>query len=373
MPTVIIAQSRMVHYRAPLYEHLRSRLATEGVQLRVVHGTAHGQKILERDEAVLPWAELLPARRLPGTGGRAVWLPVASVRHGAALVIVPERVGWLATYELLARRRVERFRLACWGHGPGAHDHAPSRASRGVRYALARRFDWWFSYTEGTTQRLMDAGVSRSRISTLNNTIDVQKLRRALPPANGEHDAVAQRLRLAGSSAAYIGALRPNKRIDLLLETGQLISERIPDFVLVIGGDGPMRSLVESAAATSPWLRYVGPVFGEEKAQILGAVQLMLQPAWLGLVVLDAFAAGLPIVSFDRASHSPEEEYLADGVHGYRVSGNRTSDLAAAAVKLLQDEDLRARMGAAAYSAGSTLTIEAMSDRFARGIQQALA
>jgi glycosyltransferase involved in cell wall biosynthesis len=91
------------------------------------------------------------------------------------------------------------------------------------------------------------------------------------------------------------------------------------------------------------------------------------------LVVLDAFAAGIPIVSFDRISHGPEEEYLVDGVHGCRVTGDRPSDLAAAAVKLLEDDDLRRRMGFAAYSAGSALTIEAMSDRFARGICQALA
>jgi len=373
MPTVMIVMPRMVQYRVPLLEQLRGQLSAEGVQLRVVHGTAHGQTILQRDEATLPWAESLPTRRLPAVGGRAVWLPVGSVRRGASLVIVPEGAGWLSNYDLLVRRPVGRFRLACWGHGPGEQDQAHSRASRAVRYGLARRFDWWFSYTDGTTRRLVDAGVSRSRISTLNNTIDVNAVRAHLPRSAAERSAVAHRLQLGDMSAAYIGALRANKRIDLLLEAGQLVSERIPGFVLVIGGDGPMRGLVESAMVDSPWLRYVGPVFGEEKAQILGAVQLMLQPAWLGLVVLDAFAAGLPIVSFDRASHSPEEEYLVDGVHGCRVRGGRTADLAAAVVKLLEDDDLRAQMGAAAYSAGSALTIEAMSDRFARGIRQALA
>jgi L-malate glycosyltransferase len=372
MPTVIIVMPRMVHYRVALLEQLRARLAADEIHLRVLHATAHGQTILQRDDVALPWAEPLPARRVPMTGGRAVWLPVGRLRHGADLVIVPEGAGWLANYELLARRPFERFRLACWGHGPGAQDQAVNRVTRAIRYGLARRFDWWFTYTEGTTRRLVDAGVPPARISTLNNTIDVLALRRALPRGSEGSSRIEQRLRLSGMSAAYIGALRPNKRIDLLLEVGRMIAEEIPDFVLVIGGDGPMRSLIESALATSPWLRYVGPVFEDEKAQILGAVQIMLQPAWLGLVVLDAFAAGLPIVSFDQASHSPEEEYLVDGVHGYRVQGDSTSELAAAAVRLLEDDDLRDRMGAAAYRAGSELTIEEMSDRFAKGIRQAL-
>lgn len=372
MPTVIIVMPRMVHYRVALLEQLRARLAVDEMHLRVLHGTAHGPTTLQRDDGTLPWAEPLTARRVPMTGGRGVWLPVGQLLDGADLVIVPEGAGWLANYELLARRPFERFRLACWGHGPGAQDQAVNRVTRAIRYGLARRFDWWFTYTEGTARRLVDAGVPRSRITPLNNTIDVLALRRDMPRKEEERSRVQKRLRLSGATAAYIGALRPNKRIDLLLDAGQMIAEEVPDFVLVVGGDGPLRGLVESAARSRPWLRYVGPVFDEEKAQILDAAQIMLQPAWLGLVVLDAFAAGLPIVSFDRASHSPEEEYLVDGVHGYRVSGPDPSDLAAAAVDLLEDHDLRSRMGAEAYRAGSALTIEEMSDRFARGIRQAL-
>jgi L-malate glycosyltransferase len=370
--TVLLVQHVLLQYRLPLLECLRERLAAGGVRLRVVHGAASGDLKLQRDEGTLPWTEQLPTRGVPGTGGRGLWMPITGAREDADLVIVPEMAGWLPTYELLARRRRGRFLVACWGHGPGPDDHAQYAATRAIRLRLARSFDWWFSYTEGTTRRLLQAGVPGSQVTTLNNTVDVVGLRRLMDPRDGGRDRARADANLQGPTALYLGALRADKRIDVLLEAAAEIAQRVAGFTLVVGGDGPLRGHVEAALLDNPWLRYAGPVFGKEKAQFLLSADLMLQPAWLGLVVNDAFAAGLPIVTFDDARHSPEGEYLQHGVQGLRLSGNDPSDFATMTVDLLRDPLRLKAMGAAAWEAGSELTIERMADRFVAGITTAL-
>lgn len=373
MPTVILSQAVLLQYRMPLLQELRQRLQSEGIRLRLLHGVVRGSQALQGDEGRLPWAECVVARRVPGTRGRGLWIPIPVSRDGADLVIVPEAAGWVPTYELLLRRRSKRFVLACWGHGPSEDDHAQNRLTRKVRRRLAPKFDWWFSYTSGSTQRLIDAGVPSRRVTTLFNTVDVTGLRRELARATRERDMTRGSYRLTGTTAVFLGALTTGKGIDVLLQAGAELARQIPDFTLVVCGDGPLRRDVEAAVRHTRWLRYAGPVFGMEKARILAAADLMLQPRMVGLVAADAFAAGLPLVMFDQAHHGPEEEYVIDGVHGCRVPGNQPLDLASATAALVDAPQRMRRMAGAAWNAGSELTIERMADRFVQGIKSALA
>ena len=200
----------------------------------------------------------------------------------------------------------------------------------------------------------------------------MEGLRRQVESARATSAQVRERLSLHGPTAVYLGALRADKRLDLLLVAAERISSRIAGFTLIIGGDGPERRVIDTALATSPWLRYVGPVFGWDKAAILASADVLLQPAAMGLVVLDAYAAGLPVVTFDRASHSPEEEYLRDGIEGIRVPGTDSTAFADAVVRLLDDPAIRDVLARGAMAAGSTHSIEDMARRFAEGIEAAL-
>lgn len=371
-PRVVVVQPWLVQYRVSLFEQLRTQLAAAGVTLHLVHGAAPPILASQRDASTLWWADARSTHWIPGTARRAGWTPLGRLGAETDLIIVQETVGSLSTYEAMLRRGMGGARVACWGHGPGPEDHAPHAVTRRVRSSLARRYDWWFTYTAGTRERLRAAGVPVSRITTLYNTIDVAELRNCLAAARASAEVARQELGLRGPTALYLGALRTDKRIDVLLAVGARIAAAVPGFTLLIGGDGPERGRIEQALSGATWLRYLGAVFGPAKAHALAVADIMLQPAHLGLVVLDAFAAGLPIVTFDEAGHGPEEEYLVDGVHGVRVRGDRPEDLADAAVALLRDPVRRRPLGSAAWSSGSSHTIESMAERFSAGIVAAL-
>ena len=96
-------------------------------------------------------------------------------------------------------------------------------------------------------------------------------------------------------------------------------------------------------------------------------------PGLLGLNVVDAFALGIPTLTTNIDWHSPEVDYLMDGVNGSVAPDSCTPKVFAdCAVEILRDDERLARLQAGAERAGNELSVEDMADRFADGIVQAL-
>lgn len=372
MARILVLEPGIRQYRAPFFEYLRGSLAHRGHHLRLLHPELGRSARSERDEANLGWSEQIRSLRVPGSGGALVWMPVLEEAQQSDLVIVPEQAGWLHTYLLLGLPR-RSFALACWGHGPSDDDHARNRFTRESRRRTAALYDWWFSYTLGTTRRLVKVGVDPSRITTLYNTLDIVGLRRLMRATSHQVDDYKIRRGLQGRTALFLGALRKRKSPDVLLQVGAHIAERLPGFRLLVGGAGQQEELIRRAAKSVDWLQHLGPVFGEEKALALGSADVMLQPTNLGLVVLDALGAGVPLITFDSANHGPEAEYLTHGVEGIRVVERDPLSLANATSAVLRDEEWRLRLAQAAWSSGSNHLLEEMVERFVHGVELALA
>jgi glycosyltransferase involved in cell wall biosynthesis len=173
--------------------------------------------------------------------------------------------------------------------------------------------------------------------------------------------------------AVYVGGIYEHKRIPFLLAAADEIRELIPDFHLVVIGAGAQAQLVKDAAARHDWIHYMGPKFGDEKTELVRLAKAFLMPGLVGLAVLDAFAYGTPMVTTDLPYHSPEIDYLEDGVNGVIV---RDSDdpaaYAKAVTRVLTDDAYRAQMQAGGQAAMATYTIENMAERFASGVVKAL-
>jgi phosphatidylinositol alpha-1,6-mannosyltransferase len=67
-----------------------------------------------------------------------------------------------------------------------------------------------------------------------------------------------------------------------------------------------------------------------------------LEVEGLGIVYLEASACGLPVIG-GASGGAPDA--VRHGITGYVVDGNNVEEIAARAIELLQDSDLRARMG----------------------------
>jgi len=97
----------------------------------------------------------------------------------------------------------------------------------------------------------------------------------------------------------------------------------------------------------------------------------MLCPGGVGLGILDAFTAGIPIVTTNCPGHGPEIAYLRSGENGLMTEDSLEAYVRAV-VALLQYEDERRRLGVNAQHVASHFTIENMAQRFRGGIHGAL-
>jgi glycosyltransferase involved in cell wall biosynthesis len=138
-------------------------------------------------------------------------------------------------------------------------------------------------------------------------------------------------------------------------------------------GDGPERFKIKEAAQAEPWIHDLGSKNDHDKVPFWAMAKLLLMPGLVGLVVVDSFALGVPLVTTDYPFHSPEIDYLKDGENGCVVPcGDDPSAYADAVVALLRDPDRIERLKAGAIASAAEHTIENMAKNFANGVMRCI-
>lgn len=374
MKKVAILQHRLLHYRTNLFEQLREVCAERGIDLHLVHGQASPRELAKKDEGTLPWAHKVHNRFWEAGERDLVWQPFPAELKDADLVVVMQENRILSNYPLLLSRMWSPRKVAYWGHGKNFQTDAPTGLREKWKDFLLARVDWWFAYTEMTVDILRKAGIPAERITCLDNAIDTTSFKADLASWN-EADIAAERARLGIAMNApigvYCGSLYSDKRLELLIESSDLIRRRVPDFALVVIGDGPSMPQMRDAAASRPWLHLLGVRKGREKALYFRMGDVMLNPGLVGLHIVDAFCSGLVMVTTRTARHSPEVAYLRDGENG--VYGGDTPEVYGRAVlDVIQDPGRLQKMKQAALADSGRYTLQNMVRRFTHGIEAAV-
>lgn len=369
MTKAYIVQRRLTHYRVSLFSALRELLAGRGIQLELLVG--HGTPVEEKknDAGILSWAKSIPTYYL--AEGRLCWQPMDRHLAGADLVIVTQENKLLQNHLLMLAPR--RFKLAFWGHGANLQSNNPNGLKERFKRWTTNRVDWWFAYTQMSADLVRAAGFPEARITVLNNAVDTAELliqRQSVTP----EETQALRVVLGfgdGPVGIYVGSLYADKRLDFLFDAAVAIRTHVPDFHLLIVGEGPEREMVQNWCAAHPWARWVGAQFGRDKAAHMAVAQIALNPGLVGLGILDSFVCGTPMLTTDCRLHSPEITYLENGVNGL-MTVNDLQDYVDACVRLLRDPQAMNRLRAGCAVSAREYTVENMAQRFADGIVRCL-
>ena len=366
---VLIIQEHLPHYRVPFFDGLKESLAAVGVRLDLVCNQRQASQYVAGG---LSWATPV---RMPRWRG-LVW-HCDTLRQALAsdLVIAPQEVKYLVPLLAWVISRMTRTRFAFWGHGKNFQARNSNSITERLKRLISRRVDWWFAYNDLSAGVVRDVGFPPARITTVGNAIDttsLHKRRQSLDEA--ELAAIRAELRLRSDNVAvYTGGLYPNKRIGLLIDAAILIRQQLPDFELIVIGDGSERWRVSAAAAEHPWIHDVGQKDDNDKVPYWALSKLLLMPGGVGLVVLDAFALGVPIVTTETHLHGPEFDYLENGVNGWVVGCGESAQLyASAVVELLLDPERLEQLRQGALAAAPKYSIEKMVANFTAGINRAL-
>ena len=157
------------------------------------------------------------------------------------------------------------------------------------------------------------------------------------------------------TTVLYLGNLIREKGVFVLLEAAKIVAAKRSDVHFVFGGawfraedERAAREFVAQSKLEET-VEFAGPVSGPAKWRLVFRSDILAFPTFyyyetMGLVLLEAMQAGLPVVATRRASIP---EMIEDGVNGWLVEEQDPHGLAGRILELADDPAIRQKMGQA--------------------------
>ena len=158
--------------------------------------------------------------------------------------------------------------------------------------------------------------------------------------------------RLENKEVLAVGRYNYQKGYDRLLDAWAMVHEAEPEWKLRILGDGELRSDLEKQANRLHIADSV--IFGkaehkvEEIYQQASIYAMTSRYEGLPMVLLEAQAAGLPIVSYD--CKCGPKDLIRDGENGYLIQEGDAKCFASKILELIENQNLRRSMGRQAFT-----------------------
>ncbi len=221
-------------------------------------------------------------------------------------------------------------------------DNTEMRLLAALRYRPFRKV---IAISEAIATVLRDHDVDNERIEVIRSAVDTEAFAQ---PA----DRAAFRAEFGIAEDAFVlaaaGQLIPRKGHRYLLQAVADLKHDHPEIRLIMFGDGHLNNQLRAQAASlglGDSVQFAG--FREDLDEYMGCFDIFVHPALaegLGVATLKAAAAGVPVVGFD-AGGLPEA--VVDGETGFLVPPADVEKLQTAIATLIEDDDMRRRMGAA--------------------------
>lgn len=163
-----------------------------------------------------------------------------------------------------------------------------------------------------------------------------------------------------------IGRYDFDKGNDLLLSAWARVEKQVPEWILDVYGNGKTETyqqLMVQLGIDFSRCHLYGPTT-EVKKEYLQSSLFVLPSRYegFGLVLIEAMACGLPIVSFD-CENGPRN-IVRDGQNGFLVQPFDVDAFAERLLTLMRDEELRHKMGASARQSSRQYQIEDIALRW---------
>jgi len=211
--------------------------------------------------------------------------------------------------------------------------------------------------SESTKEELINMGFKEENVSVIYNGIDTEFFK---PSEKSPTPLVV-----------YLNRIRKYKRPDLALKVFKLVSERVKDVEFVMVGDGPyMKVVKEMARDLNIDVKFTGFVSEEEKARILSSAWVLVNTSakegW-GLVNMEAFACGTPVVGF--RVHGVKDS-VKDGYNGFLSDYEDIYDMSEKIVEIIENGNLRETLSKNARKFAEQYTWDNCAKEFEKVIRE---
>jgi glycosyltransferase involved in cell wall biosynthesis len=211
---------------------------------------------------------------------------------------------------------------------------------------LLRRMDRVVCVSEKQAQRVRKAGVPKAKTQVIHCAVRSERFAQVDSAYRARLEQMfPEQPRLIVGAA---GRLSPEKGFRHLIDAAHQVVCQHPDAAFVLFGDGPLRQVLQrqiDALGLSQRFRLAG--FCADLDHYYPHLEMLVLPSYtegLPNVVLEAFAAGIPVVA-TAVGGTPE--VVQDGINGYLVAPADPDSLATRITDLLRDRATRHRMGTA--------------------------
>jgi glycosyltransferase involved in cell wall biosynthesis len=146
----------------------------------------------------------------------------------------------------------------------------------------------------------------------------------------------------------FIGRISPMKGVKYLLEAYRKVRESFPDYKLFVCGEGEYKKEIlkyAKEAGLSDHVNFKGIVSQEELVKLYSTSTMVCLPSIyepFGLTVLEGAASGKPVITTNKSGAS---ELVDNWKNAVVVKAGDSADLAKAMIRLLEDKELRKRVG----------------------------
>ncbi|HYO87000.1 MAG TPA: glycosyltransferase family 1 protein [Candidatus Limnocylindrales bacterium] len=155
----------------------------------------------------------------------------------------------------------------------------------------------------------------------------------------------------------YVGRLGTEKQIDQI----KAVLEQVPGTRLALVGNGPAREELEAHFEGLP-VKFAGYLTGTELSEAYASADMFVFPSALetfGLVVVEAMAAGLPVVA---SRVGGVRDVVEEGVTGYTFEVNDIEAMIDGVRQIARSRERISEMGRAARAFAETQSWDAMMD-----------
>ena len=210
--------------------------------------------------------------------------------------------------------------------------------------------------TDALARELAELGVDGSRL--LRRAVDTKLFQ---PSYRDDGLRASWGVDAATPVILYVGRIAAEKNLQLAVRAFRAIQQQVPSARYVWVGDGPARAGLQAA---NPDFIFAGMQRGEALARHYASADVFLFPSLsetFGNVILEALAAGLPVVAYEEGA---AREHLHHAINGYRIEAGDEVAFIAAACTLASSRGLIQRMGHAAHASVANLSPDAVIHEF---------
>ena len=181
---------------------------------------------------------------------------------------------------------------------------------------------------------------------------DAKEWRNYLPNVKTIPDVITSNWKRASSLSSkrviFVGRFDYQKRVQDAIDIWRIVEKRHSDWILDIYGDGDMRNEILKIVEDVGSIYLHAPTKDIFNCYLNSSILIMtslFEP--FGLVLAEAMSCGVPVVAYD-CPYGPSE-IITNGVDGFVIKKRNAEEFADRVCQLIENDDLRMDMGAAAY------------------------